>query len=449
MIRQSNRKTMGFWMALMSASLLIILPIMPVSAKRGATPDMSSTALKMHKLYLKQPPHDLSLYNALKVSSNATAAQITKSYKQLSRKYHPDKQSDDQNTKKQKLQQIQQAYEILKDDKSRLPYHRYGFTDPSVAIILLMGPARHFHLQDESLESLLQLMGFEQHYLNAKINLSAKIIHKLRVRSIAARLVEQIRPLIEETIQPGILAHIIAKDCDEWKRLPLGAQIIRCVGRGYRHAGNDYMTKHCSPSKLSTDLSVNTRQQWRQAKNFWTALFATGRATAIQKMLTIQEQSRQRFKQEEEGHRQSIKYHQSSLGGGCEFLDSDFDAIFSEDDDIEVVVEEEEEMRQTERRKAQQALLQNLQVEALWKVTKIDLDKTIREACNLILSGEFFFFPSHQASLQPDNGDDGWISSSSGKTIYTDEAKMKAAEAMSKIGEIMVQRSKEGTTWKE
>ena len=120
-------------------------------------------------------------------------------------------------------------------------------------------------------------------------------------------------------------------------------------------------------------------------------------------------------------------------------------------------------MKQSERLKAQQTLLQSMQVEALWKITKIDLDKTVREACNLILSGDYFFFPSHQTTTttregksslllnqqQRQDDDDGWISSSTGKTIYAKEARIKAAEAMKIIGNVMVQRSKCETSWKD
>jgi hypothetical protein len=48
--------------------------------------------LKMHELYTRQPPHDTSLYDLLEVSPNATNAEIAKSYRQITRRLHPDKQ---------------------------------------------------------------------------------------------------------------------------------------------------------------------------------------------------------------------------------------------------------------------------------------------------------------------------------------------------------------------
>lgn len=428
--------------------LMLLILLVPSASDAKSAPNVSSTALKMHKLYLTQPPHDRSLYSTLEVTPNATVAQITKSYRRLSRRFHPDKQRNSKTDHQRRLQAVQQAYEILKDDTTRLPYHKFGFTNPNVAITLLMGPAAHSAMaggHPESLHTLLELMGFEHFYSLYRSQkttaLSPEAIYRLRVRTVAARLVEQIRPLVEETIEPGIVAHALAKQCDEWKVLPLGAQIVRCVGRAYRHSGQDYLSRKTSGV---SDVSVVARERWHRTKDFWTAIFATTRASVTERVWTLQER-RRRLKHQQATAQPSLEYH--SLGEGSEFLDPD--CILSEDG-LAGDVEEEEEMKQFQLLKAQQALLQSLQVEALWKVTKMDLDRTVRAACSMILNGDYFFFPSHQWSYQEtDRGEDGWISSSTGKTIHAQEARIKAAEAMKIIGNIMVQRSKDGTSWKE
>jgi hypothetical protein len=133
----------------------------------------------------------------------------------------------------------------------------------------------------------------------------------------------------------------------------------------------------------------------------------------------------------------------------------------------------QEEMQHKERRKAQEAMLQALQVEALWKISKIELDRTIQEACELILSGTYFFFPSHQVPPPPpppppstvppppipkreqygdhhhDVGDyDGWVGAA-GTTVNTNVGILRAAEALALIGDVMVRCSKQGTAWME
>ena len=64
-------------------------------------------------------------YKILGVKRNASAAEIQKAYRALAKKYHPDVNPDDKTAKK-KFQNIQKAYDILKDPQKREMYDRYG-----------------------------------------------------------------------------------------------------------------------------------------------------------------------------------------------------------------------------------------------------------------------------------------------------------------------------------
>lgn len=454
------------WAISLSSMVVVV-----VARRPGSTPELSSTVLQMHKLYTTSPPHDTELYDILNVSPNATAAQIIKSYRNLSRRFHPDKQqatstNDDDdaqsNTSKQQLKQVQDAYDILKDDSTRLPYHQYGLTDPNVAVAILLGPhhQNHYnHLLDEAHHGLLQLMGYEYFgsshhdhpHQSTSISLDAKRRRNQRVQFVAARLVERLRPLVEESVSPRFVAHQLARECDQWKRLPLGAQVIRCVGRAYRNAGQDYLQQlhYQKQQKVLDYYSVPVRQQWRKAKAFWTAMLATGKATVTEQVWVQQEKRRQRLKEKENSSTATpkIDYHSQNLGDidttieSNEDYDEDLDAIFSSDD--------EEERKHIEQFRAKQTLLTSLQVEALWKVAKIDLDRVIRRACRLILTQEYFFFPSHQTlDSQSDMASHGWVTSR-GKVMDADEALQKTAEALVFLGNVMVARSKVKTSWKE
>jgi curved DNA-binding protein CbpA len=426
----------------------------------------------MHKLYTTSPPHETELYDILHVSPNATAAQITKSYRNLSRKFHPDKQvATDQSAL---LKQVQDAYEILKDDSTRLPYHQYGLTDPNVAVAILLGPhhQNHYysHLLDAAHHELLQLMGYEyfenndQHHTSSTtISLDdAKRRRRQRAQFVAARLVERLRPLVEESVSPSLVAHQLARECDQWKRLPLGAQVIRCVGRAYRHAGQDYLQQqlryHQKQPKVLDYYSVPVRQQWRKAKAFWTAILATGRVTVTEQVWVQQEKRRKRLKEKENKSSATpkIDYHSQNLGnidssGGSESDEEDtMDTIFSSDEgDNDDDDDDEEERKHIERFRAKQTVLTSLQVEALWKVAKIDLDRVIRRACRLILTQKYFFFPSHQSlDSHGEPASHGWVTSR-GRMMDADEALQKTAEALVFLGNVMVERSKVETSWKE
>lgn len=69
-------------------------------------------------------------YKTLNVSRGASAEEIQKSYRKLARKYHPDLHADkddrEKDRAKQQFQQVQQAYDVLSDEKKRQMYDQLG-----------------------------------------------------------------------------------------------------------------------------------------------------------------------------------------------------------------------------------------------------------------------------------------------------------------------------------
>ncbi|PCI40875.1 MAG: molecular chaperone DnaJ [Rhodospirillaceae bacterium] len=64
-------------------------------------------------------------YELLGVSKDADASTLKKAYRKLAMKYHPDKNPDDKSAE-QKFKDLNEAYEILKDDEKRAAYDRFG-----------------------------------------------------------------------------------------------------------------------------------------------------------------------------------------------------------------------------------------------------------------------------------------------------------------------------------
>lgn len=71
----------------------------------------------------------MSLYDILQIKPNATIQEIKNSYKNLARKYHPDKNLD--KNANEKFRKINNAYEILSDDSSRKKYNKMNNLDKS------------------------------------------------------------------------------------------------------------------------------------------------------------------------------------------------------------------------------------------------------------------------------------------------------------------------------
>ena len=68
---------------------------------------------------------ELSYYEVLQVSKDATTAEIKKAYRKLALKYHPDKNPGDKEAE-EKFKIINEAYAVLSDDEKRRIYDLYG-----------------------------------------------------------------------------------------------------------------------------------------------------------------------------------------------------------------------------------------------------------------------------------------------------------------------------------
>jgi len=543
MMRSFPLQMTGMAVALMTVTMTVMM-IITMPTCHGKVPDVSSTKLQMHKMYMLQPPHDRSLYDVLEVLPNATSAQITKQYRVMTRKYHPDKLRHKQTARglgcsgdeevnrgkaaagnenyekysKDMLRSIQEAYEILRDDARRLPYHQYGIIDPTLAILLMAGPSASdagatSTFSNPEQRELFELMGYEvqrdydslrQQYASGydannnnnnnnvrygspydsyspTVSTSARFEN--RVQFMAVRLVERIRPLVEGVVDEQDVMHHVAEECDRLKRLPMGAQILRCIGRGYRHVGAAYLQQLEQRQKglherVGTDISLGFRSGWRKAKHVLEATFVGSRAVVTEqiwskeKKLKLQhrawqrERERKRREKAAEAARSAVSSTNDEDGGmleyegdgddiGLEDLDSFyFDNIDEYDgNDLDLFdLESEYDQKLKEQFHAKQVILSNLQIEALWKVSKITLDKVARHACHKILEQEYFFFPVTY-NRYPGSGVEsqhlnGWVSPYTNATMHARSVSKKAAQAMVLIGDVMVQCSKQDTAWK-
>ncbi len=64
-------------------------------------------------------------YEILGVSKSADADELKRAYRKLAMQYHPDRNSGDK-TSEQKFKDLNEAYDVLKDDQKRAAYDRFG-----------------------------------------------------------------------------------------------------------------------------------------------------------------------------------------------------------------------------------------------------------------------------------------------------------------------------------
>jgi molecular chaperone DnaJ len=68
---------------------------------------------------------ELSYYEILEVTKSADKTEIKKAYRKMAKKYHPDRNPDDQEAE-HKFKLCNEAYQVLSDDQQRAIYDRYG-----------------------------------------------------------------------------------------------------------------------------------------------------------------------------------------------------------------------------------------------------------------------------------------------------------------------------------
>jgi molecular chaperone DnaJ len=72
------------------------------------------------------PAKQQDYYQTLSVDRGASTEDIRKSYRRLARKYHPDLNPGDK-AAEEKFKKVQEAYDILSDDKKRKMFDQFGF----------------------------------------------------------------------------------------------------------------------------------------------------------------------------------------------------------------------------------------------------------------------------------------------------------------------------------
>ena len=427
-----------------------------------------SDALSFNKKSYSALPHDTELYDILQVRPNATVTDIAKKFRRISRRYHPDK-TYNETFDKTKWERIQLAHNILKKDETRLLYHKFGLIQNSIIsqsqsmsnFLQLAAQGRRKTYTDPYLNQwtfeqlqLLQLMGYDPNQLDSAasdqtINRKydscyANVSLDERISYISSQLVETIRPLVEGTINKETFIFNVVTTMDQLKRAPLGAQILRCIGRAYRHSGQRALQKNQSPrertfpgnpkSNIVLPLAFSLQNKWRLSKQLCVAAMASSKYLLQERKILTNKKKKGKNDRNSNPPNSELRKIQQFLKGD----DDDDQLPFIDNEDI--LPSSTEHEYDDDEEEWDLTILQALQVEALWTLTKIDIDRIIQKACENILNEECFFNSPSMSKFH------GWVGAT-GDIIEAHTGRILTATAIVLLGNIMVCCSKRKTSW--
>eukprot|EP00178_Gracilaria_changii_P017170 TRINITY_DN49089_c0_g1_i1.p1 TRINITY_DN49089_c0_g1~~TRINITY_DN49089_c0_g1_i1.p1 ORF type:complete len:858 (-),score=166.77 TRINITY_DN49089_c0_g1_i1:518-2824(-) len=199
-------------------------------ASNTAPTDASSSSFSAHSRK--------ELYELLQVPRDATEAMIKKSYYQLARKYHPDKNAGDQHAT-YKFQKLAEAYRVLSDPESRAVYDRYGDRglvknsvnniDPSTLFAMVFGSDQFVNLIGE-----LQLASLATNVDDGGNTPSEEVLNSIqraRVGKLVLEMIKMLKPWVDGD-KKGFLEntnHLMHKLRDA----SFGPHLLETVGKVY------------------------------------------------------------------------------------------------------------------------------------------------------------------------------------------------------------------------
>lgn len=284
------------------------------------------------------------LYDMLQVPRDATEGQIKRSYYVLARKYHPDKNANDSQSKA-KFQQLAEAYRVLSDPESRAVYDRYGdrglvknsvdVIDPSTLFAMVFGSDQFVHLIGEL--QLASLAGNVDESGNTPTEVIMEQIQRARVGKLVLEMVKSLKPWVDGD-KKGFLqaAH---KQMKELRETSFGPSLLHTVGNVYVQQ-TTYLLDKTRPFNLSAVMRKATLRSHKMAVQHK----ATSAASRVM--------DKQR------------KLHDRVMRTGKD------NRFISEDEAKNIAVEMAENA-----------------IDMMWKISVIDIETTLEDVVMIVLSG--------------------------------------------------------------
>eukprot|EP00879_Flechtneria_rotunda_P002309 GHRR01002503.1.p1 GENE.GHRR01002503.1~~GHRR01002503.1.p1 ORF type:complete len:412 (+),score=184.97 GHRR01002503.1:106-1341(+) len=175
---------------------------------------------------------DVDYYALLDVSHDADAATIKRQYYILARKWHPDKNPDNDEAT-QRFQQLGQAYQVLSNPELRAKYDKHGtagldveFVDPSVIFGMLFGSELFEPIVGEFLIAAATSKGRE---LSEK---EITLMQETRIARLLVKLKQRLAPYLAGEVEA--FQEVQAVNAEQLAAASFGTVMLQAVGRVYQ-----------------------------------------------------------------------------------------------------------------------------------------------------------------------------------------------------------------------
>lgn len=181
-------------------------------------------------------------YEVLGVNKNVSETDLKKAFRQLSMKYHPDRQQGKSENEKQeaeeKFKEIAEAYDVLSDKDKRANYDRFGHTDGNTGFNM-----HDFFNQHGDIFNNFGFGGFGFGGFNYKqVNKTEVFKQELKTpengRTIRVSLDVDFKEILSDTIKEFDL--MLTEECDA------------CKGTGVEDLNNITSCPHCNGTGMLT-----------------------------------------------------------------------------------------------------------------------------------------------------------------------------------------------------
>mmetsp|Transcript_690 Transcript_690/g.2782 ORF Transcript_690/g.2782 Transcript_690/m.2782 type:complete len:627 (-) Transcript_690:145-2025(-) len=322
-------------------------------------------------------------YDALGVQPDATEAEIKKAYRKLALKLHPDKNLDNPDAN-EKFQKVSEAYQVLSDPRRRAQYDAEGkenldqtdMMDGKTFFAMVFGSEAFEPLVGQfKLTSMMsaEVMGPQE----------TKFRQLKRILRCANEAVRLALPLTDGTMTEEAFGASIRKMGIDLAQNEFGLRLLHVVGFCYKMAGDKQLGRESGLGLGGHYHSI--RQKGHILFNQFRALGAG--VNAIRQQMALQQKATEEEAKEKEAAAQQASNSTAENAQAAAVPAPSEPPATSDKPASSAAPEEteEEKLARQEEFVQQQAAAAEGVVEALWRVSVLDIEATLRSALHKVL----------------------------------------------------------------